>query len=139
MLSRVRPALAEPTAATGPARRTNAYSGVMAQVQVPDLVGLTYTQAVEVGRRLNLDVVGVAPDGRPVPEDSAGVVVEQDPLPESGYMKRGRSITVRVGRPPGGSGDREPLHPLPIQDRDDPDPDEPEIPREPRPELEPVS
>lgn len=109
----------------------------MAQVAVPDLVGLTYTQAVEVGRRLGLDVVGVAPDGRRVPEDSAGVVVEQDPLPGAGYIKRGRAITVRVGRPPGGSGDREPLQPLPIHDRDDPEP-ETDLPRRRDPELAPA-
>lgn len=80
------------------------------EVIVPDLMGLTYQEARKLGVGLGLLVLGVAPDGQPVNEDSEGLVIEQTPL--SGETRQpGRTLTLRIGRPP--SGVREPADPVP--------------------------
>ncbi|GGM04765.1 PASTA domain-containing protein [Nakamurella endophytica] len=80
-------------------------------VTVPDVVGAGYADARRVAVAAGLLVVGVAPDGTPVPDDSAGLVVEQDPLPGEA-LRAGDTLQLRVGRPPG--GDREPRDPDPL-------------------------
>ncbi len=83
---------------------------------------MAYAEARQIGLRSGLAVLGVTPDGREVAADSEGIVVEQDP--QAGTALRGsRRITVRVGRPPGGSKDRvpQPIEPLPRQAREQPD------------------
>lgn len=80
------------------------------EVIVPDLMGQTYQEARRVGVQLGLLVLGVAPDGQPVPESSEGLVIEQTPMAGE-PRKPGRTLTLRIGRPP--SGDREPAEPVP--------------------------
>ncbi|WP_157695373.1 PASTA domain-containing protein [Nakamurella panacisegetis] len=96
-------------------------------VEVPDVVGLTFSGAVAIGRRAGFAVVGRTPDGSVVAVDSEGLVVEQDPLPGA-RGRAGQALTLRVGRGDGGSKDPEPRRPDPLVrsdfgDIDDPDPD----------------
>ncbi|MTD14567.1 PASTA domain-containing protein [Nakamurella sp. YIM 132087] len=83
-----------------------------ATITVPDLIGLTFSEAFRIGTGIGLSVVGVAPDGTPVAPTSEGAVVEQEPV-AGAALKVGRTLSLRVGRPPGGSGDRVPVDPGP--------------------------
>lgn len=86
-------------------------------VEVPDLLGLTFVDARMIGESAGLVVVGHAPDGSAVDQDSEGIVVEQTPVAPA-VAVHGDHIDVRVGRGDGRAKDPEPREPGPLLSSD---------------------
>lgn len=82
-------------------------------VEVPDLIGLTFTSARAIGTTAGLVVIGHAPDGAAVSPDSEGIVVEQSPTSPA-MCTQGDVLHLRVGRGDGRAKDPEPLEPEPL-------------------------
>jgi beta-lactam-binding protein with PASTA domain len=92
-------------------------------ITVPDLTGLTFSEAYRIGTGAGVEVIGLAPDGREVGPESEGAVVEQDPM-AGAELRVGGTLLLRVGRPPGGAGDRapEPVPPVVLEGDEEADP-----------------
>ncbi len=99
----------------------------MTAITIPDLVSLSYTQAYRIGTGAGLVVHGVGPDGQPVGDESERVVVDQDPMAGE-TLRPGGLLTLRVGRPPDKSGEREPVDPGPRGHEARPEPDPVHVP-----------
>jgi beta-lactam-binding protein with PASTA domain len=86
-------------------------------IEVPDLIGLTFADARLIGESAGLVVVGHAPDGSAVDQDSEGIVVEQTPAAPA-VAVRGDVLDLRVGRGDGRAKDPEPRRPPPLLSTD---------------------
>jgi hypothetical protein len=96
--------------------RSNAYAARVAEVDVPDLVGMVVADAVEVGRERGVVVTSSSLDGPPLAELTwPGVWLVESQVPSAGSaVTRGSVVQITFVRGGGdAAGDREPRLPSP--------------------------